>query len=94
MGNFLERRYKTLFILAKIYEILGWLLTITIIGAFIGIPMILFSQTILVQVSTEDNTRQSRDLLAHLVEASTPGGVTKALASQPANMGGGAEAGV
>ncbi|HQI61524.1 MAG TPA: zinc-ribbon domain-containing protein [Myxococcota bacterium] len=84
MGNFLERRYKTLFILVKIYEILGWILTITIIGAFIGIPMILFAQTILVQVSTEDNTRKSLDLLARLVKASGPGGVTNALAFQSA----------
>ena len=79
MSSFLENRYKTLFMIAKIVEVIGWLLCLTIIFIPFGLAMVLYAQTVLVFVSTEDNTRRSLVALERIATALSTGGVSAGL---------------
>lgn len=79
MGEFLERRHKTLLALTKLVEIAGWILCITIIFLPLGLWMVLYSQTVLVQVQTENNTRKALSILERIASRTGPSGASSAL---------------
>ena len=53
-----EKRHTAVHVLVKINNFFGWLFTVLIVTAPIGLAMLLYGHLILMQRETEENTRE------------------------------------